>query len=66
MKNKLHRYLPWKPTCWVGGILSASNNPDKFEWVGTSYVEISDLPDDGRYKYAAVKATSAILRAMRK
>lgn len=51
MKNKIHRDLPWKPTCWVGGKIP---------------VQLCDLDDDTREKYAARKATAAILRAMRK
>ena len=51
MKNKIHRDLPWKPMHWVGG-----NYPVRLEL----------LDDDSVKKYAAVKATSAILRAMRK
>lgn len=51
MKNKLHRDLPWKPTCWVGG-----------RWA----IHLTRLEDDSAEKYAAVKATSAIMRAMRK
>ena len=51
MKNKLHRDLPWKPTCWVGG-----HHP----------IELSALDDDSQRKYSAVKATAAIMRAMRK
>lgn len=51
MKNKIHRDLPWKPTCWVGG-----HRP----------IQLCDMEDDSFKKYAAVKATAAILRAMRK
>lgn len=51
MKNKIHRDLPWKPTCWIGG-----HRP----------VQLCEMEDDSHKKYAAVKATAAILRAMRK
>jgi hypothetical protein len=51
MKNKMHRDLPWKPMHWVGG---------------KTPINLSELSDDTVEKYAAVKATSAIFRAMRK
>lgn len=51
MKNKLHRDLPWRPTCWVGG---------------KGIIQLCNMQDDTWEKYAAVKATAAILRAMRK
>ena len=51
MKNKIHRDLPWKPTCWVGGKLP---------------IYLCELEEDSRERYAAVKATAAIMRAMRK
>lgn len=50
MKNKIHRDLPWKPTCWVG---------DK------NSVHLADMEDEVK-KDSAAKATAAILRAMRK
>lgn len=51
MKNKTHPDLPWKPSCWVGG-----KRP----------IHIWELDDDTVEKYAAMKATAAIMRAMRK
>lgn len=51
MKNKFHRDLPWKPMHWVGG---------------KTPVNLCELGDDTIEKYAARKATAAILRAMRK
>lgn len=62
---KLHRDLPWKPTCWVGGLLVHSNRIGD-HWIDCAAQRLSDLEDDSRAKYAAVKATSAIMRAMRK
>lgn len=51
MKNKIHRDLPWKPMHWVGRI---------------KHINVNDLDDDTVEKYAAIKATAAIMRAMRK
>lgn len=51
MKNKAHRDLPWKPTCWVGG---------------RHHINLQNLDDDTFEKYAAVKTNAAILKAMRK
>lgn len=51
MKNKTHRGLPWKPMHWVGG---------------KTPINLCELSDDTIEKLAARKATSAILRAMRK
>lgn len=65
MKNNLHQDLPWRPTCWVGGILVTSNLIGD-NWLNCSAQQLSELEDDSRAKYAATKATAAILRAMRK
>lgn len=51
MKNKIQHHVPWEPTCWV---------------VSARPIELCNLADDSRQKYAATKATAAILRAMRK
>lgn len=55
MKNKIHRDLPWKPTCWVGG-----HRP----------VQLCDMDQGDMKEYikydSARKGTAAILRAMRK
>lgn len=51
MKNKIHRDLPWKPTCWVGG-----HRP----------VQLCDMDQDSLKYDSARKGTAAILRAMRK
>lgn len=50
MKNKLHRDLPWKPQCCLLG-----RRPERFQ-------DMDDTPE----KWAAISATAAILRAMRK
>lgn len=52
MKAKLHRDLPWKPTCWVGG--------------HGRVFQLSELDDETVEKYAASRVNAAILRAMRK
>lgn len=49
-KLKLDANLPWDPTCWVGD--------------GRA-VPIKNYRDDSPYKYAAVKAIAAIMRAKR-
>lgn len=58
-------HQPWKPTCWVGGMANHRHWPD-IQWLGDHQIQICDLPDDSRTKYAATKATSAILRSIRK
>lgn len=64
MTTQTHQ--PWKPTCWVGGwLLPASydiNNP----WIEGGHKELELMRDSSRQKYAATKATAAILRSMRK
>lgn len=49
-KLKLDANLPWDPTCWVGD---------------GRLVPIKNYRDDSPYKYAAVKAIAAIMRAKR-
>lgn len=56
---------PWQPPCWVGGLLVTSKLLGD-NWLNTDAQPIINMPDDCRAKYAAVKATSAIMRAMRK
>ena len=58
-------WAPWQPSCWVGGILVTSKLLGD-NWLNTDAQPIINMPDDCRAKYAAVKATSAIMRAMRK
>jgi hypothetical protein len=53
------------PDCWVGGFLVSSRQYGDY-WLSHGAQNILGLPDDSRAKYAAVKATAAILRAMRK
>lgn len=55
-------HQPWKPTCWVGGWYFHCDNP----WRAGRHKELESLDDGSRKKYAAVKATAAILRSMRK
>jgi len=54
MKNMtttaLYQNYPWMPSAWVGS---------------GRVIELEMLSDASRKKYAAVKATSAIMRAMR-
>lgn len=57
--------VPWQPSCWVGGLLVSSKLLGD-NWLNTDNQPIINMPDDSRAKYAAVKATSAIMRAMRK
>jgi len=64
MKIKVPQ-APWQPSCWVAGILVTSNLLGD-NWLNTDAQPIINMPDDCRAKYAAVKATSAIMRAMRK
>lgn len=66
MTTQTHQ--PWKPTCWVGGlhIGMLRENVVKNPWISMEGVELQDLVDDDRRKYAATKATAAILRSMRK
>lgn len=58
-------FTPWQPACWVGGLLVTSKLLGD-NWLNTDAHPIINIPDDCRAKYAAVKATSAIMRAMRK
>lgn len=60
-----HTHQPWKPTCWVGGIFIPASVIG-FVWVDFADKQLCELEDDSRAKYAAQKATSAILRSMRK
>lgn len=64
MKIKVPQ-VPWQPSCWVGGLLVTSKLLGD-NWLNTDAEPIINMPDDCRAKYAAVKATSAIMRAMRK
>lgn len=64
MKIKVPQ-APWQPSCWVGGLLVTSKLLGD-NWLNTDAQPIINMPDDSRAKYAAVKATSAIMRAMRK
>lgn len=59
---------PWKPTCWVGGLLAYTKGFKLGEhyWIDSGAEQLSAMPDDSRAKYAATKATAAILRSMRK
>lgn len=63
MTTQTHQ--PWKPTCWVGG-QSLGISIKGLIWVGYGVEQLSSMPDDSREKYAATKATAAILRSMRK
>lgn len=58
-------HQPWKPTCWVGGNLVQILRHD-LKWADDYAVDLHYLSDDSREKYAATKATAAILRSMRK
>lgn len=62
MNIKTHQ--PWMPTCWVGGWLIPSDNHNT-PWIDGRHKQIEFMRDSSRQKYAAVKATAAILRAMR-
>jgi len=62
MTTQTHQ--PWKPTCWVGGMFIGDSF--KKPWMDIVDIEIAELNDDSRKKYAAKKATAAILRSMRK
>ena len=63
MTTQTHQ--PWKPTCWVGGWFLPGKNQYS-PWVDGKHKELEFLNDDSRQKYAATKATAAILRSMRK
>ena len=63
MKIKVPQ-APWQPSCWVGGLLVNSRIANDY-WMNADAQPIINMPDDCRAKYAAVKATSAIMRAMR-
>ncbi len=63
MTTKTHQ--PWKPTCWVGGLLVTSTRIGD-HWINSGEQQLCELDDDSRAKYAAKKATAAILRSMRK
>lgn len=63
MTTQTHQ--PWKPTCWVGGMSSHKSWPD-IQWISQGEIQIFFLSDADRRKYAATKATAAILRSMRK
>lgn len=66
MTTQTHQ--PWKPTCWVGGIMvTGFKGSAKGEgWIDFPEQQLCELSDDSRAKYAATKATAAILRSMRK
>lgn len=59
---------PWQPSCWVGGkgimITKASGSQDVY-WINCALVPLVELSYESWAKYAAVKATAAIMRAMR-
>lgn len=63
MTTQTHQ--PWKPTCWVDGVSCHRLWPD-IQWRDDYAVDIQCLSDGSREKYAATKATAAILRSMRK
>lgn len=60
MTTQAHQ--PWKPTCWVGGQYIGQG----YEWMEWRDIPLSSLTDGSRKKYAATKATAAIIRSMRK
>lgn len=66
MTTQTHQ--PWKPTCWVGGAGFKVSTPGRetIVWVNDHIQQLCELDDDSRAKYAAKKATAAILRSMRK
>lgn len=59
-------HQPWKPTCWVGGLLVVNIQTGIDRRINSSEQQLCELDDDSRAKYAATKATAAILRSMRK
>lgn len=61
----IQTHQPWKPTCWVGGVMVTSALVGD-HWIDCGEQQLSELSDDSRQKYAAVKATAAILRALRR
>ena len=66
MTTQIHQ--PWKPTCWVGGF-HVGMHRERFvrnPWLQMPGVDLENLEDDSREKYAATKATAAILGSMRK
>lgn len=64
----IQTHQPWKPTCWVGGLYVGYNRETlvRNPWMDIVDIELAELDDDSRKKYAATKATAAILRSMRK
>ena len=78
MTTQTHQ--PWKPTCWVGGMMVVRRDSCDIcmllgkpgvciassHWIACGSQELQDIDDDCRSKYAATKATAAILRSMRK
>lgn len=58
-------HQPWKPTCWVGGLLVVNIQTGIDRWINFGEQQLCELDDDSRAKYAATKATAAILRAIR-
>lgn len=64
MTTQTHQ--PWKPTCWVGGLLVVNPEDHTHSWINGGEQQLCEMHDDSRAKYAATKATAAILRAMRK
>lgn len=66
MTTQTHQ--PWKPTCWVGGLHIGMHRERlvRNPWLWMPSIELEGLSDDSREKYAATKATAAILRSMRK
>lgn len=59
------QFNPWKPTCWVGGWLLPIYD-DNDPWISGRHKQLECMRDSSRQKYAATKATAAILRAARK
>jgi len=64
MTTQTHQ--PWKPTCWVGGKGITVPGGSVTIWTNNEIQQLCELGDDSRAKYAATKATAAILRGMRK
>lgn len=62
MTTQTHQ--PWKPTCWVGGMYLGPQFQEP--WVCMPDIQLAPMRDGSEAKYAATKATAAILRSMRK
>lgn len=59
-------HQPWKPTCWVGDWLLPPSYYINDPWIDGGHKQLELMRDSSRQKYAATKATAAILRSMRK